>query len=130
MIRSSSIECKVVAGAANNPLTSREVARLLARRRILYVPDFLANCGGLIHVATEWYRDRVPDCGECIECAMERLDGARPNNTEIRLKLADGYLKENMRHEAAAAFVQAAKRFHQTGVHVVVVAGRCDRDRV
>jgi glutamate dehydrogenase/leucine dehydrogenase len=23
-------------------------------RDILYVPDFLANCGGLIHVSTEW----------------------------------------------------------------------------
>jgi valine dehydrogenase (NAD+) len=71
-----SIDCRVVAGAANNPLTSREVARLLARRGILYVPDFLANCGGLVHVATEWYGDRGPDCGECIEQAMQRLDGA------------------------------------------------------
>ncbi|HEX2233919.1 MAG TPA: NAD(P)-dependent oxidoreductase [Thermoleophilaceae bacterium] len=71
-----SIDCKVVAGAANNPLTSRDVARLLASRGILYVPDFLANCGGLIHVSTEWYGERGPDCGECIERAMERLDGA------------------------------------------------------
>jgi valine dehydrogenase (NAD+) len=71
-----SIDCNVVAGAANNPLTSRDVARLLAGRGILYVPDFLANCGGLIHVSTEWYGERGPDCGECIERAMERLDGA------------------------------------------------------
>lgn len=50
-----SIECHVVAGAANNPLTTRETARVLHRRGILYVPDFLANCGGLIHVSGEWY---------------------------------------------------------------------------
>lgn len=49
-----SIDCRVVAGAANNPLTHRGVARLLMERDILYVPDFLANCGGVIHVSREW----------------------------------------------------------------------------
>jgi valine dehydrogenase (NAD+) len=71
-----SIDCRVVAGAANNPLTGREVAAVLRRRGILYVPDFLANCGGLIHVATEWYRERGPRRRECVARAMERLDRA------------------------------------------------------
>src|SRR5215211_4038950 len=71
-----SIECAVVAGAANNPLTSRAVAGALAKRGILYVPDFLANCGGLIHVAREWYGDRGPGEQGCIERAMERLEAA------------------------------------------------------
>ena len=71
-----SIDCRVVAGAANNPLTSREVATVLAKRGILYVPDFLANCGGLIHVSTEWHGEHGPDSHECVECAMERLDSA------------------------------------------------------
>ena len=69
-----SIECRVVAGAANNPLTNRGVARVLAERRVLYVPDFLANCGGLIHVSLEWWgRDGER---ELIERAMDRLDRA------------------------------------------------------
>ena len=51
-----SIDCRVVAGAANNPLTDRRVARTLKERDIVYVPDFLANCGGLIHVSMEWER--------------------------------------------------------------------------
>ena len=71
-----SIDCRVLAGAANNPLTSRAVASTLAARDILYVPDFLANCGGLIHVSTEWHGESGPDAGECIERAMERLDSA------------------------------------------------------
>src|SRR4051794_21772725 len=50
-----SLECAVVAGAANNQLTGRHVADVLRRRGILHVPDFLANCGGLIHVSAEWY---------------------------------------------------------------------------
>jgi valine dehydrogenase (NAD+) len=71
-----SIDCRVVAGAANNPLTSREVAGVLRRRGILYVPDFLANCGGLIHVSTEWYGERGPRERECVARAMERLERA------------------------------------------------------
>jgi valine dehydrogenase (NAD+) len=71
-----SIDVGVIAGAANNPLTGPEVARTLARRGILYVPDFLANCGGLIHVSGEWYGDRGPSEAERIARAMDRLDRA------------------------------------------------------
>jgi len=71
-----SIDVGVVAGAANNPLTSRAVARTLAQRGILYVPDFLANCGGLIHVSSEWYGGAGPSVGERIARAMERLERA------------------------------------------------------
>jgi len=45
---------------------------------------------------------------------LHKIADLDPNNTEIRLKLADGYVKENMRREAAEAFVQAANRLHQT----------------
>ncbi len=72
------LDCRVIAGAANNPLTDRGVARILMERDILYVPDFLANCGGLIHVSTEWdrqaLRDRGPREPELIAGAMERLE--------------------------------------------------------
>ena len=56
-----SIDCRVVAGAANNPLTDRGVARTLMERDIVYVPDFLANCGGLIHVL-EWSGTGTAGC--------------------------------------------------------------------
>src|SRR5215217_5579393 len=48
---------------------------------------------------------------------LRKIADLDPNNTEIRLKLADGYLKENMRRESASAFVQAANRLHQTNAH-------------
>ena len=70
------LDCRVVAGAANNPLTNREVARTLARRGILYVPDFLANCGGLIHVAGEWYGQEGPDESVLVDRAMDCLERA------------------------------------------------------
>jgi glutamate dehydrogenase/leucine dehydrogenase len=69
-----SIDCRVVAGAANNPLTDRAVARTLMERGILYVPDFLANCGGLIHVAVEWSGGGSEE--DFIAGAMKRLDVA------------------------------------------------------
>ncbi len=71
-----SLGCRVVAGAANNQLTGIDVAHRLAGRGILYVPDFLANCGGLIHVAAEWHHERGPREAELIAGAMDRLDAA------------------------------------------------------
>jgi valine dehydrogenase (NAD+) len=71
-----SIECAVVAGAANNPLTDRGVARTLMKRGIVYVPDFLANCGGLIHVSLEWHGEGGGTEVDLIAGAMQRLDTA------------------------------------------------------
>lgn len=48
---------------------------------------------------------------------LHKIADLDPNNTEIRLKLADGYVKENMRGEAAEAYVQAANRLHQTNAY-------------
>ena len=45
------IECRVVCGGANNPLVTPDVACKLAERGIIYVPDFVANAGGVIHLA-------------------------------------------------------------------------------
>ncbi|MBA3803987.1 MAG: valine dehydrogenase, partial [Acidimicrobiia bacterium] len=45
--------CQIVVGAANNQLATPECAHLLAGRGILYVPDYLANAGGVINIAEE-----------------------------------------------------------------------------
>jgi leucine dehydrogenase len=54
------LRCRVVAGAANNQLADRSVADDLTRRGVVYVPDFVANAGGLIHVAHERSGRRSP----------------------------------------------------------------------
>jgi glutamate dehydrogenase/leucine dehydrogenase len=48
-----SLHCRVIAGAANNPLVDDATARALHDAGILYVPDFIANNGGIIQVAGE-----------------------------------------------------------------------------
>ena len=76
---------------------------------------------GLVHDARSQYLvvadsyTRSGDNRKALD-VLHKIADLDPNNTDIRLKLADGYIKENMRREAAAAFVQAANRFHQTGV--------------
>lgn len=44
------LQVRVVCGAANDTLDTPEVADLLAARGISYVPDFIANGGGVIQV--------------------------------------------------------------------------------
>jgi leucine dehydrogenase len=49
----NTLACKVIAGAANNPLSSMKIAHRLHELGIVYAPDFAINAGGLIHVADE-----------------------------------------------------------------------------
>jgi leucine dehydrogenase len=48
------LRCKIVAGAANNQLASREIGQVLQARGIFYAPDYAINAGGLINVAHEY----------------------------------------------------------------------------
>jgi leucine dehydrogenase len=49
----SLLRCRIVCGAANNQLAHEGLGEDLAAKGILYAPDFIANAGGLINVATE-----------------------------------------------------------------------------
>ena len=77
---------------------------------------------GLVHDARAQYLvvadayTRNGDHKRTLE-VLHKIADLDPNNTEVRLKLAEGYLKENMRREAAAAFIQAANRLHQIASH-------------
>ena len=51
--RVAELSCSIVCGAANNQLENIEIADLLHQKGILYIPDYIANAGGLIHVADE-----------------------------------------------------------------------------
>jgi glutamate dehydrogenase/leucine dehydrogenase len=47
------LHCQLVVGGANNQLADPSCARLLQEVGVLYVPDYVANAGGLINVAEE-----------------------------------------------------------------------------
>jgi len=47
------LDVEIIVGAANNQLATPGVADALAAADTLYVPDFLANAGGIINIAHE-----------------------------------------------------------------------------
>ena len=47
------LKCGVVAGGANNQLNTPDDAKSLARRGILYAPDYVINAGGIINASCE-----------------------------------------------------------------------------
>jgi leucine dehydrogenase len=49
----SRLRCRIVCGSANNQLAHDGLGEDLAAQGILYAPDFIANAGGLMNVATE-----------------------------------------------------------------------------
>ncbi|PVG84016.1 valine dehydrogenase [Nocardioides gansuensis] len=54
------LRARLVCGAANNQLATPDVDAALLSRDVLWVPDYVANAGGLIQVGGE-YLGRTPD---------------------------------------------------------------------
>ena len=91
------LRCRVVAGAANNQLASDDVAGLLAARGILWVPDFVANAGGIINIAVElepegYDRDRadarVRAIGDTLRTVFDNAEAAGQTPLAAAMALA------------------------------------------
>ncbi|UWP94762.1 Glu/Leu/Phe/Val family dehydrogenase [Aliiroseovarius crassostreae] len=72
------LRVEAVAGGANNQLATPEDAQRLQDRGILYAPDFVANGGGIINVATEILGienrvDWVDEKLEALDATMEAI---------------------------------------------------------
>ena len=98
------LRCRVVCGAANNPLTGEAAATALARRGILYVPDFLANCGGLLRVDSE--RRGITDKTHLERALTQAYNRTRDVLLEAR---ADGRLPSAVAEEHAWARIEQAR---------------------
>lgn len=48
------LDCKIVAGGANNQLARAHHGAAVFERDVLYAPDYVINAGGIISVATEY----------------------------------------------------------------------------
>jgi leucine dehydrogenase len=68
------LRCGVVCGSANNQLSDTGLDVDLARRDILYAPDFIVNAGGLIHVYGE-IRGYSAERGRELARGIERTIG-------------------------------------------------------
>jgi leucine dehydrogenase len=78
------LQAPVVAGAANNQLADESVADLLARKGILWAPDFVANAGGIINISVELEpggydpklaRERVRGVGDTLRAIYDATAG-------------------------------------------------------
>ncbi|MFA6354157.1 MAG: Glu/Leu/Phe/Val dehydrogenase dimerization domain-containing protein [Candidatus Paceibacterota bacterium] len=47
------LKCRIICGGANNQLANKKIGEDLHKKKILYIPDYLANGGGLINVVSE-----------------------------------------------------------------------------
>ena len=47
------LRVEVICGAANNQLREEQHGRAIERRGIIYVPDYVANAGGVINASRE-----------------------------------------------------------------------------
>ncbi|MGC0366439.1 valine dehydrogenase (NAD+) [Rhodococcus sp. 27YEA15] len=63
------IKARVVCGAANNQLWTPDVDQILHSRGVVWVPDYVANAGGLIQVANE----RVSSTPESVRSQVESI---------------------------------------------------------
>ncbi len=71
------IKAKVIAGAANNQLATREMGAEVLKRGIVYAPDYVINAGGIINVMGEIAGDFNP------EWVKGKLDGLEATLGEI-----------------------------------------------
>ncbi len=105
------LRCRAVVGGANNQLATAADAEDLARRGILYAPDFVVNAGGLIHVAEEL--DPMGfDAGRARVAAARILDTTRSVLAEAARSgdLPDVVARRMARERIDAARVNAAAR--------------------
>jgi leucine dehydrogenase len=99
------LRAKIVCGGANNQLAAAVDDVALAARGILYVPDYLANAGGVIDFHQEAIDDRpeavLRAVGRIREIALRVLNEAKAAG-RTPLQVADAMVRQRL-HAAAEA---------------------------
>jgi leucine dehydrogenase len=91
------LHCRAIAGAANNQLAAEPVGELLAERGILWVPDFVANAGGIINIAVELEPEgyaeeraeaRVRAVGDTVRAVLDHAEGTGSTPLAAAMEIA------------------------------------------
>ena len=105
------LNCRIVAGGANNQLLSLEDGEEIHRRGILYAPDYIINAGGIINAAAEvgmpYNPDRAREQTERIYEIMSRVIQLSKNEEIPTAKAADRLAEERL------ASVRAIRKIHR-----------------
>lgn len=96
------LRCDAIVGSANNQLATDDDGNRLADREILYVPDYVANAGGVINIAEE-------PAGYDHDRAWRRIEGIATTVGEIfALADRDGITPAEAADRYAEARIDAA----------------------
>jgi leucine dehydrogenase len=91
------LRCRAIAGAANNQLADDAVEEQLAARGILWVPDFVANAGGVVNIAVELEPEgydtgraetRVRAIGDTIRTVLDHAEATGSTPLAAALEIA------------------------------------------
>lgn len=88
------LRCRAVVGSANNQLTSPDAATTLAELGIIYVPDFIANAGGIINIASEYgytqsdVEDALRRIGDTTREILEAAETHDKTTLEVAMDIA------------------------------------------
>lgn len=105
------LKVKLIAGSANNQLSSDDMGNALMKHGIAYAPDYVLNAGGIIHVMgdidrkfdSEWEQGKLKVLKQTVGEIMDRADAEGvPSNA-----IADKIARERL-EEAKASHAQAA----------------------
>ncbi len=93
------ISARIVCGAANNQLESLEIGDELFKRNIFYVPDYVANAGGLINVVDElepegYSRKRVLSRIEHLKNVLKTINLVSRQKNQPTARVADRLAEE------------------------------------
>ena len=98
------LKARIVCGGANNQLLEARHDQALADRDITYVPDYLANSGGVI----DFYQESIDDSPAAILTSVERIRGITERvlakaeaSGKTPLAVADAMVQERLKEAAA-----------------------------
>lgn len=104
------LQCKAIAGAANNQLLDPSHGHLLQNRHILYAPDFVLNAGGIINASHEFDREgynpkvALKQVNHIYDTLLQIFDTSHSNHnppSEVADKLAEYKLTHRIGKRAA-----------------------------
>lgn len=95
------LNCSIVAGGANNQLSTPLIEKKLIEKDILYIPDFVINSGGLIYLSAyispkkseQWLEDKIKGIAQSVRQVCERSLKEKTGTAQMALDLAKEGLK-------------------------------------
>lgn len=93
------LRAEIVCGGANNQLAEPRHAAMLAERKVLYVPDYVANAGGVINICREvesWSEARARATAEGIYGTVLRVVEAATHAGGTTADAADRLAEERI----------------------------------